>query len=50
MVNEDVKDKIAASLDELELLDMLEISIYDLIEAFEDRIEANLEDILESIS
>lgn len=49
MINDDVKDRIAASFDELEFLDMLDITIYDLIEAFKDRVEDNLEDILENI-
>lgn len=43
-MNEELKDKIIASMDELSFLDVLGLDISDLVEHFSDQIDANIEE------
>lgn len=45
MMNEELKDKIVATMDELSLLDALGLDISDLVEYFSDLIDANAEEL-----
>jgi hypothetical protein len=46
-MTQDIKDMLADRLEGWELVDFLQISIEDVINAFEDDIEENLEDVLD---
>lgn len=43
-MNEELKDKIIATMDELSFLDALGLDITDLVEHFSDQIDANAEE------
>lgn len=44
-MNEELKDKIIATMDELSFLDALGLDISDLVEYFSDLIDANAEEL-----
>lgn len=45
MMNEELKDKIVASLDELSFLDALGLDITDLVATYSELIDANAEEL-----
>jgi predicted house-cleaning noncanonical NTP pyrophosphatase (MazG superfamily) len=47
IVNKEIKDALADRLEGWEIVDFLQISAEDVIEAFEDKIIENLDDVLE---
>lgn len=49
-MNEELKDKIVASLDELSFLDALGLDITDLVETYSELIDANAEDLERLVS
>jgi ribosome assembly protein YihI (activator of Der GTPase) len=45
----EIKEKIAEQMDEVDILEVLEINSWDLVEAFSDRIEAKYEQFCNEI-